>query len=404
MSELLCAINSLAVFGQLRETSPLKELAAFLKLSDSVGTTQDELIAGYSRFVMSLYSMSPEADLSSAMWQALKKVPNAYLDQTSRIELAKLRREKEPAMPKLLELAASRELEIITDIGNLSYIDLENLLYYDEYIPQFKTTGIDIKQRYMDMLSSLGKKGYGKYAEHMSFRVNAGAIEPVMHPDPVKLDDLIDYELPREAAVSNTRSFVEGKTASDVLFYGDAGTGKSSTVKACANQFAGEGVRLVEVPKSELVDLADIIEELSGIPLKFIIFIDDVSFDSGDERIGPLKSVLEGAASGDRRNILIYATSNRRHMIKETYDDRISEVHRSDTLAEQMSLSERFGLRIRFDRPNKQMYLNIARGLAHLRGSSLSDEEIDAAAEAYAIRKGGRSARVARQFAEQLGE
>ena len=164
--------------------------------------------------------------------------------------------------------------------------------------------------------------------------------------------------------------------------------------------FFDNGVRLVEVPKSELHGLSEIIDTLTHEPLKFILFIDDVSFDADDDRIGSLKSVIEGAASGGRRNIAIYATSNRRHMIKETFSSRENEIHRSDTIAEQLSLSERFGLRILFEKPNKETYLTIVKELLKLKGKEFDEKELEQKAEQYAIRAGGRSARLAKQFAE----
>ena len=161
-------------------------------------------------------------------------------------------------------------------------------------------------------------------------------------------------------------------------------------------------MRLVELPNSEIDNLATVIDMLSHIPMKFFLFIDDISFEATDDRIGALKSVLEGAASGGRKNIIICATSNRRHMIKETFSDRQNEIHQADTIAEQMSLSERFGLRVLYEKPNKQDFLTIVKRIAERRGLKIDEGELEEGAERFALRGGGRSARLARQYVDSL--
>ena len=215
---------------------------------------------------------------------------------------------------------------------------------------------------------------------------------PVRYPDPQRLSELPGYEQEREKVIANTRALLAGMPANNVLLYGDAGTGKSSTVKAIANEFAADGLRLVEVKKNQLYQIPDLMDKLAANPLKFILFIDDLSFTANDDNFAALKAILEGSVGGRARNIAVYATSNRRHLIKETLSDRTGDdIHEADTRQELMSLSARFGLTFEV----------ILTELAKQHGIEMPHDELLTKAEAFAIRAGGRSPRVAKQFIEQ---
>ena len=202
--------------------------------------------------------------------------------------------------------------------------------------------------------------------------------------------------------VEHTRALLAGSPANNVLLYGDAGTGKSSTVKAIANEYAADGLRLVEVKKNQLYQIPDLMDQLAANPLKFILFIDDLSFSSNDDNFAALKAILEGSVGGRARNIAVYATSNRRHLIKETLTDRTGDdIHEADTRQELMSLSARFGLTVTFQRPEKARFAAILEELAKQHHIQMPMEELLVKAEAFAIRAGGRSPRVAKQFIEQ---
>ena len=221
------------------------------------------------------------------------------------------------------------------------------------------------------------------------------------HPDPQRLEELPGYEQERQKIIANTKALLEGRPANNVLLYGDAGTGKSSTIKAIANAFAGEGLRLVEVKKNQLYQLPDLMDTLAANPLKFVLFIDDLSFTANDDQFAALKAILEGSVGGRAKNIAVYATSNRRHLIKETLTDRSGDdIHESDTRQELMSLSARFGLTITFASPDKDRYLYIVDELARQYALPLEERELHIRSEAFALRAGGRSARVAKQFVE----
>ena len=270
------------------------------------------------------------------------------------------------------------------------------------FLPRWETSGIDLPAAYAQRMSEVGKKGYGMFAKHHVFTVENGQLVPVKYPDPQRLSELPGYEKEREKVIANTKALLAGMPANNVLLYGDAGTGKSSAVKAIANEFAPEGLRLVEVKKNQLYQIPDLMDKLAANPLKFILFIDDLSFTANDDNFAALKAILEGSVGGRAKNIAVYATSNRRHLIKETLTDRTGDdIHEADTRQELMSLSARFGLTVTFQRPEKARFENILAELAKQHGIDMPMDQLLVKAEAFAIRAGGRSPRVAKQFIEQ---
>lgn len=270
------------------------------------------------------------------------------------------------------------------------------------FLPRWETSSIDLPAAYAQRMSEVGKKGYGMFAKHHVFTVENGQLVPVKYPDPQRLSELPGYEKEREKVIANTKALLAGMPANNVLLYGDAGTGKSSAVKAIANEFAPEGLRLVEVKKNQLYQIPDLMDKLAANPLKFILFIDDLSFTANDDNFAALKAILEGSVGGRAKNIAVYATSNRRHLIKETLTDRTGDdIHEADTRQELMSLSARFGLTVTFQRPEKARFEVILTELAKQHGIEMPHDELLTKAEAFAIRAGGRSPRVAKQFIEQ---
>ena len=270
------------------------------------------------------------------------------------------------------------------------------------FLPRWETSSIDLPAAYAQRMSEVGKKGYGMFAKHHVFTVENGQLVPVKYPDPQRLSELPGYEKEREKVIANTKALLAGMPTNNVLLYGDAGTGKSSAVKAIANEFAPEGLRLVEVKKNQLYQIPDLMDKLAANPLKFILFIDDLSFTANDDNFAALKAILEGSVGGRAKNIAVYATSNRRHLIKETLTDRTGDdIHEADTRQELMSLSARFGLMVTFQRPEKARFENILAELAKQHGIDMPMDQLLVKAEAFAIRAGGRSPRVAKQFIEQ---
>ncbi|MGN1339714.1 MAG: ATP-binding protein [Oscillospiraceae bacterium] len=246
------------------------------------------------------------------------------------------------------------------------------------------------------------KNGTGDFAKHQAFTYRDRGLVPVKTIDPIRLTDLKNYETQRNQVVENTITFLNGLPAQNVLLYGDRGCGKSSTIKAILNEY--EELRMVELPKSEIDGLPMLFDLLKDVPLHFIVTIDDLSFSENDERFGVLKATLDGSLAARPDNILIYATTNRRKLIKETNGDRsVDEIGRSDAVDESMSLADRFGLFVTFTQPNREVFFDIVRKLAEDAGIEMEDSDLIAAAERFALKRGGRSPRIARQFTDWLG-
>lgn len=267
-----------------------------------------------------------------------------------------------------------------------------------KHLPDYMQGDFDYSVEYF--LEHVQKHGCGDIARYRAFTYRGGALHPIEDIDPIRLSDLKRYETQRAQVVENTECFVKGGRGLDVLLYGDRGTGKSSTVKALLNEY--EALRMVELPKSEIAQLPALFGMLKKSPMRFIITIDDLTFSEQDERFGILKAALEGGLTARPENVLIYATTNRRKLIKETIAQRNEDISRSDAVDESMSLADRFGLYVTFTSPNKEVYLDIVRQLAADAGISITEDSLLAQAESFAIRRSGRSPRVARQFIEQL--
>ncbi|MBP1567228.1 MAG: ATP-binding protein, partial [Oscillospiraceae bacterium] len=295
------------------------------------------------------------------------------------------------------------ELAALEEISQISSEEIKKAIDYDGFLPDWDNTAYDFRAEYRTRIENVDKYGYGIYAKYYMFIVKDGNIVPVKHPDEVKLSQLIGYETQRKMIIDNTLALLRGKPASNVLLTGDAGTGKSSSVKAIANEYRNEGLRIIEIRKDQLRDIPAVIDNLSANPLKFILFIDDLCFESDDDNFGALKAILEGSVSARTQNIAIYATSNRRHLVKENFSDRDGDdMHRNDTVQQLISLSERFGLKISFSKPLKDEYLKIVAGLAEQNGLSIPEEKLFAEAEQFALAKSGRSARAAKQFIDKM--
>ncbi len=296
-----------------------------------------------------------------------------------------------------------RELETLERLSAISSREISDAIGSEFRLPQWKTDTASLGAAYEKRLEDIPKKGYGIFAKYHMFVIDEHGPIPVHHPDPQSLNDLHGYENEREKVIKNTQALLAGKGANNVLLYGDAGTGKSSTVKAIANSMKDQGLRLIEVKKNQLYLLPSLIDSLEGSPLKYIIFIDDLSFSSNDNDFAALKAILEGSVGTRGKNIAVYATSNRRHLIKEAMSDRDGDdIHLSDTMQELKSLSARFGLTVTFMQPDKELYCDIVEKLAQSSGITMDRDRLLVKAEAHAIRNGGRSPRTAKQFVEML--
>jgi hypothetical protein len=249
--------------------------------------------------------------------------------------------------------------------------------------------------------------GVGQFARYRAFTWQNSTLEGIAHPDPIRLDQLTAYEYPRQQLLQNTLALLQGYPALNVLLYGSRGSGKSSLVKALLTEFHHQGLRLVEVAKSRLADLPEIVELLRTVPQKFIIFVDDLSFEEDDDAFKALKVVLEGSVTARPANVVVYATSNRRHLVREFFNERPhprdqDEVQAWDTMQEKLSFSDRFGLTLTFEPADQPTYLQIVEHLARQAEISLPAEDLKARALQWATRHNGRSGRSARQFVDYL--
>lgn len=253
--------------------------------------------------------------------------------------------------------------------------------------------------------------GVGMFGLNKAFRIKSlpDSVEflPINNTDKVMLDDLIGYELQKQKLIENTEAFVEGREANNVLLFGDSGTGKSTSIKAILNEYYDRGLRMIEIYKHQFRDLSNIIAQIKNRNYRFIIYMDDLSFEEFEIEYKFLKAVIEGGMETKPDNVLIYATSNRRHLIRETWSDRSDmsqdELHRSDTMQEKLSLVARFGVTINYSKPSQKEFFEIVTELAKRYPQiTLSEEELRARANAWELSHGGISGRTAQQFINDL--
>ena len=386
VQEIYRRLTGLVVFRQL--------------LQDPVVAACGEMLSARSRGDSGAVSAAC-AGFEAALFQSSDSWSSYLREAVLDSENVCIRGQKVGRSPILRE-SLRRELDFFDQLSQLRLEDLtDGLPNPPAFLVGWDVSPTDIAGEYLQRMEEVGTRGYGLFARYHVFTVEDGSLVPVKHPDPQKLEELPGYEREREKVIANTVALLEGKPANNVLLYGDAGTGKSSTIKAIANAYADRGLRLVEVKKNQLYQIPDLMDALAANPLKFILFIDDLSFTANDDNFAALKAILEGSVGGRAGNIAVYATSNRRHLIKETLSDREGDdIHESDTRQELMSLSARFGLTITFGSPDRERYLHIVEELAQQYGVEMDQRQLAVRSEAFAVRAGGRSARVAKQFIE----
>lgn len=404
--KLKIQLQCLTVFRDLLSDPVIQrfmELADRLDAPPAAGMDQEtavETAAAYAAFASELYRTSD--NLSDYVKDLILADENPYiLNSCTRDMSGSPMRESLIRDLDALQALCSLRSEEVREAAQKRSRPSQVFAAAELFAAGWNTAECDLKALYEDRIARLSTDGYGMFARYHTFMVNDGQIVPVKYPDGQTLAQLSDYEREREQVIKNTLALLAGEPASNVLLYGDAGTGKSSTIKAVANEFKDRGLRLIEVKKNQLYQIPELLETISRNPLKFILFIDDLSFSSNDNDFAALKAILEGSVAGKSGNLAVYATSNRRHLVKETMSGREGdEIHLNDTMQELMSLSARFGLVITYQKPGKDVYLNIIRNLAKEYGVSQDEEKLFRKAEAFAIRSGGRSPRVAKQFIE----
>lgn len=275
--------------------------------------------------------------------------------------------------------------------------------YCNEYISSIRAltysqNAQELTERLLEHYKTLG---CGITAKYIAFKYD-GMLEGVSDVDLISFDSLVGIDYQRDMLIDNTRAFISGKAANNVLLFGDRGTGKSSSVKALLNMFHKDGLRLIEIPKQYIKNIPKLSKYLAGKPHKYIIFLDDLSFETHESEYRDLKIAMDGQLQANPDNVIIYATSNRRHLIRETWADRDGgEVHRNDQMQETMSLAERFGLSLVFSAPNQKEYLNIVRSMLKEKGIEMTGE-LEKQAIVWQMNYGGRNGRCAKQFIASL--
>jgi predicted AAA+ superfamily ATPase len=377
-------MRTLVIFRRLLDDEVVQ---AFLRLAEAAPADRVER---YADFAYRLFLVGE--NFTDYVWRLIASNDNAYLRRRARRE----------SVSDAMEACAARELALLQTVATVTSGEVKAEMP-DMPLPDWATDPApDFQNAYAARMERAPVTGYGMFADYTVFRFRGGNIVPVKTPDPIRLRDLSSYEREREKLVRNTQAFFRNRPVANALLYGDAGTGKSSAVKAVVNEFAHRGLRLVEVGKGDLLEIPAVVEALSDNPLKFILFVDDLSFSRDNEEIGALKAILEGSVCARTKNVAVYATSNRRYLVRENFSDRGGDdIHASETMAEQTSLSERFGLSILFAKPNKDAYLGIVRALAEAHGVAAA-ENLEPLAEQFALERGGRSGRTARQFVEHI--
>ena len=391
LKELSLRIHSVCVMRNLLRDSLINALIEFLDLPEEAHINHK--VGLYTDFVHCLYSSGTE-NLSEYIQKIINESENVYVRIKGKGETPSA----------FLEKSLFEDLKTFNMIASLVPEDLTVDLDGCDFLPKWDAKKIDIEKDYLKRVDRIEKFGYGIYAKYKMFYIDErGAITPVQNPDPIRLDALVDYKREQKIIMDNTRALLCGKPAANILLTGDAGTGKSSTIKAVVNELYEEGLRIIEVRKEQLHGIPKILDELTENPLKFILFIDDLSFTKDDDNFSALKAILEGSVSAKSGNVTIYATSNRRHLVKESFSNREGDdVHFNDTMQELLSLSERFGIQLTFQRPDKETYLDIVRSLAEKNSIEFDEEKLYAAAERFALRRGTRSARAAKQFIDGI--
>lgn len=402
-------MNDLIVFFPLCQNDDIEEC---FKLYDEI--IRNDNLENASYFVSLLIKLAEKYNLYDNLFNSL--LTHLLINNENSFTLA-LERKKE--ISENLKKVVINDFKIIFKMFNTDFSSLTSL--QQDLITNFIPSKPIINQELFDIFSSLQNRlsncknvdefyntlekfflnyGVGKFGLNKAFRYENNQICPIIHIGNGRLNQLIGYESQKQKLTQNTEAFLSGKKANNVLLYGDSGTGKSSSIKALLNEYYKEGLRMVEIYKHQFKYLPSITQELQSRNYKFILFMDDLSFEEFEIEYKYLKAVIEGGLEKKPDNILIYATSNRRHLVKQTWSDRQGqdEVNINDAKQEKTSLSSRFGVKILYTHPNRQNYLDIVDGLAKQYDLHMSQEELHQKALAWEIRYGGFSGRTAKQF------
>ena len=425
-------ISRLIVYKNINEPI-FNEISRLFNKFENDNPNKDELIGDIYTQINHLLNLATKYGFNNNLWHNYL----AYLIATTENPFTLISEKVGPNDGSVNQLV-KHDLEIFLELFNYDFSEIENLLDIDcfsiitNYTAVVKKEqlynkdvslkvqelsraieGVTSVDEMFDIITSFYKKyGVGKYGLNRAFQLshdeNQDFLIPITSLDDVVLDDLVGYEHQKKKLIHNTESFVKGKKANNVLLYGDAGTGKSTSIKAILNQYYPQGLRMIEVYKHETKYLPKIIKEIKNRNYKFIIYMDDLSFEESESEYKYLKALIEGGLETNPDNVLIYATSNRRHLIKETWNERVNfssseELYHSDTIREKLSLVDRFGMSIGYYKPTGQEYFNIVKTIARRYPEiTLSDEELEREANKWLMNHGSPSGRTAEQLVYYL--
>ena len=425
-------LSKLLLFSNLGGSSILENVAGIIRDSEDMTADKDELTARCFREVKRILDLSTDCGFDVNLWQSyltyiLMTNENSFTKTCERIgsvdgSVNHFALGDFEVFRRLLHydfsgLEKKLGIDCFSTICNYRAIPKRKRLYNHDVSTQVaavraKLDGAESAQEIFDIITGYYKSyGYGAFAMSRAFRISDDTDElkflPISNIDNCMLDDLLGYELQKKELRDNTLAFLNGKKANNVLLYGDAGTGKSTSVKALINEYYDRGLRMIEIYKHQFGQLSAVISAVKNRNYRFIIFIDDLSFEESELEYKFLKAVIEGGVETKPENVLIYATSNRRHLVKETWKDRDDmehdgDIHRSDTIEEKTSLAARFGVTINYSAPTPKEYLEIVRALAKRNNLKIEDEELRRIANIWEIRHGGYSGRAAQQLVQYL--
>lgn len=382
--EFDCGLDLLTVYRNLQDTEVLRQ---FSRLCTALDSQDAEMLpACYSGVLHALYEAGTN-DLGVYLRRSVLEDENSF--NRNILEA-----------PAYLEKAAAFDLELLEKVAKISADRVKKAAkgLLPAGLPEWENTplGLDVEK----VKDYHKKHGYGIFAKYDVCCWN-GRLEGVGNPDTISLDSLVGYETQREMVIKNTKSLLEGQRSNNILLYGDRGTGKSSTVKAVFNRFKDQGLRLIELTVNQIHYFPEVLAGLCPW-LKYIIFIDDLAFETKDRDYTSAKALLEGSANALHQNVVVYATSNRRHLVSEYFADRGGEVHTADSIEETLSLADRFGVTITFLSPSREEYHNIIYSMLDLDALGMTKEEVNSLAQKWEMLYNGRSGRTAVQFVRAL--
>ncbi|RHR72244.1 ATP-binding protein [Eubacterium sp. AF15-50] len=425
-------VSKLLIYGDMPKDSILMELSSIIREFKGENYKKDEIITRIYHQVKRILEVSTDYGFDRNLWHNYL----TYLLITNENPFS-LTCEKVGANDGSVNYFAKNDFKQFMKLFDYDFKPMEEELGIDcfERLQNYKAIGktelmynknvsekvqsLSLKlenakdeNEFFDYVTEFYKQyGVGMFGLNKAFRIKDGdgplEFHAINNMDKVVLDDLVGYEIQKKKLVDNTEAFVQGRKANNCLLFGDSGTGKSTSIKAIVNEYYEQGLRMIEIYKHQFKDLSNVIAAIKNRNYKFIIYMDDLSFEDFEIEYKFLKAVIEGGVETKPENILIYATSNRRHLIKETWNDRSdvqveNGMHKSDTMEEKLSLVHRFGVTINYSKPTQKEYFEIAVELCRRLGVKLSDDEIKAEANKWELSHGGISGRTAQQFANYL--